>query len=186
MELHPTMWRTCRVLAGPTRLRLLRQIIAEPGLPVSGLADRAALKLSRASQELRRLSSRELVQAVRQGREVRYRPYPDPQVPSASPLLAALTAALRRGDAMAADCRRVAAAFSHPRRIAIVRELLRGPRPAPELAQALPMHSRTLYRHLRWLKHTGTVKEEGARFLFVPDANPLLRCIVRLLHRQRE
>ena len=38
MALHPTLWRTCRVLAGPTRLRLLRRVIARPGLTVQQLA----------------------------------------------------------------------------------------------------------------------------------------------------
>ena len=37
-SLNPTLWRTCKMLAGPTRIRLLRQIQAHPesGVTVLG------------------------------------------------------------------------------------------------------------------------------------------------------
>ena len=92
MELHPTLWRTCRVLSGETRLKLLRLIIATPGKTVSRLAEETGIGLSRASQELRRLQSRGLVQTVRKGSFVHYLPDPDPQVPDAKPLLLAMKA----------------------------------------------------------------------------------------------
>ena len=78
MALHPTLWRTCRVLAGPTRLRLLRRVIARPGLTVQQLADAQDIGKSRASQELRRLQSRGLIQARRKSARVAYHPVPDP------------------------------------------------------------------------------------------------------------
>ena len=90
MELHPTLWRTCRVLAGSTRLNLLRLVVATPGHTVSRLAEEAGIGLSRASQELRRLQSRGLLRATRTGSFVHYRPEPDPQVPDAKPLLLAM------------------------------------------------------------------------------------------------
>ena len=65
MALAPTLWRTCRVLAGATRLALLRLIIESPDLRVADLAALAGLSESRTSQELRRLQARGLVQALR-------------------------------------------------------------------------------------------------------------------------
>ena len=38
MALSPTLWRTCRILSGGTRLALLRRVIKHPGLSVSELA----------------------------------------------------------------------------------------------------------------------------------------------------
>lgn len=93
MALHPTLWRTCRVLAGPTRLRLLRRVIARPGLTVQQLADAQDIGKSRASQELRRLQSRGLIQARRKSARVAYHPVPDPLVATAKPLLEAMKTA---------------------------------------------------------------------------------------------
>ena len=33
--LNPTLWRTCRMLAGANRIRLLRAIFAQPGQSVT-------------------------------------------------------------------------------------------------------------------------------------------------------
>ena len=37
-NLNPTLWRTCRVLSGENRIKLLRQIHDHPGQAVSELA----------------------------------------------------------------------------------------------------------------------------------------------------
>ena len=78
MALSPTLWRTCRVLAGGTRLALLRRVIKHPGLSVSELVAAEKIDLARASQELRRLQARGIVDVEREGRRVRYFPEPDP------------------------------------------------------------------------------------------------------------
>lgn len=182
MELHPTLWRTCRVLAGLTRLRLLKEIIMAPGQSVSRLADSIGIKLSRASQELRRLNSRGLVTATRAGPEVRYSSRTDPQVPAAAPLLDALSRSLRRNSESALGaCRRAAKGFSHPRRIAIGRELLRGPRTFAGLAFALKMPSVAVRRHLRIMLRFGAVRRRGKHYAFIPGTHPLSRCLTRLL-----
>ena len=97
MELTPTLWRTCRVLSGATRLELLRRIIEMPDQCVAELTEALGLSETRASQELRRLQSRGLVQVAREGRWVRYRPVTVPKVPSAKPLLAAARKRSRNG-----------------------------------------------------------------------------------------
>ena len=56
MALSPTLWRTCRVLSGTTRLSLLQRIIRSPGLCVSDLAAAEGISLGRASQECALLS----------------------------------------------------------------------------------------------------------------------------------
>ena len=54
-NLNPTLWRTCKMLAGRTRIRMLRQLLEHPGECVSALGKRVAIKESAASQELRRI-----------------------------------------------------------------------------------------------------------------------------------
>ncbi len=179
MALAPTLWRTCRVLAGETRLGLLRLIIESPDLRVTDLAASAGLSESRTSQELRRLQARGLVQAVRAGAAVSYRPAPDPLVASAKPLLAAVSAALAKYPAD--DAIRVAKAFGHERRLQIVRTLLKSPCGFTELATAAAMSEMALFRHLQVLRAGGMVRKGKRGWELAPQAHPLAQALLRLL-----
>ena len=179
MALTPTLWRTARILSGAMRLELLKAIMDQPGLSVTDLAKPAGLSHPRASQELRRLQARGLVQAAREGRYVTYRPVPDPKVPSAKPLLAAAKAALAKHPDE--ETIRVAQAFGHERRLRIVRELMNGPRPARELASAAGLPELALFRHLRTLQEGGVARRTPAGWQLAPNAHPLAKAMKALL-----
>lgn len=179
MALTPTLWRTSRVLAGPTRLGLLRRILAGPGSRVGELAAAEGVSESRASQELRRLQARGLVQTVREGRYVAYRPVPDPKVASAKPLLAAAKAAL--GKRPVAETIRVAKAYGHERRLNIVRTLRKGPRGFAELSAATGMPAMALFRHLQVLREGGVARKTKVGWELAPNAHPLARALGALL-----
>jgi len=182
MALTPTLWRTSRVLSGSIRLNLLRHILEGADPSVSELAEAMALSHPRASQELRRLQSRGLVKAVRSGRWVRYRPVPDPKVPSAKPLLLAMRAALADSSPKAdEETIRLAKAFSHNRRLNIVRELLNGPHSAAELQSLTGISGMALFRHLRRLKEGGVIQRNGNLWEIAPNSHPLIHCLLGLL-----
>ena len=179
MTLTPTLWRTARVLSGAMRLELLKAIMDQPGLSVTELAKPAGLSHPRASQELRRLQARGLVQAAREGRFVTYRPVPDPKVPSAKPILAAAKAAL--GKRPLEENIRVAQAFGHDRRLRIVRELMKGARGATELGVAAGMPELALFRHLRVLKEGDVVRQTKTGWELSPNTHPLAKAMMGLL-----
>ena len=180
--LHPTLWRTCRVLAGKTRLLLLRAIVREPGLTVSRLAELTDIKMSRASQELRRLQSRGLVQARRNGGFVRYVPVPDPLVATAKPLLDALKAAFAEGAAIPDELLvATATALSDPRRLAIVAGLLNSPRNFSEIQAAMQIPAISLRRHLRRLNQLGLAGQARQVWCLIPARQPLARTLMHLL-----
>ena len=182
MSLSPTLWRTARALSGETRLGLLRRLVGEPGQTVSQLAEAMGLSLPRASQELRRLQSRGLLQASRTGLMVRYRPIPDPLVDSAKPILAAMEESFARfPEAEIGKIVCVAQGFSHVRRLAIVQELLRGPRSAAELQRLLQLSGMAAYRHLNLLRESGVVRREGKDWALEQSDHPLAKCLARLL-----
>lgn len=184
LELSPTLWRTCRVLVGPTRFRLLAELVCTPNRTVSDLAEALRISRSRTSQELRRLQSRGLLKANRQGRWVRYTLAPDPRVPSAAPLVKALRATLgKRG--RETEGVRMASALTHPRRLCIVQALLAGPRPFADLARGLDMPAVSLARHLRGLRDRGVLSREGGAYRLVANPHPLARCLMRLVKTSR-
>jgi DNA-binding transcriptional ArsR family regulator len=181
MELHPTLWRTCRVLAGTTRLRLLRLVYHKSDRSVSEMAGLAGISVPRASQELRRLNSRGLMQAVRKGREVCYRLVPDPQVPDAAPLLEAVLQSLGQSRGKSeSTCRRIAIAFAHPRRLSIIRALLQGPSTFNALMDHVRFTRATLHRHLLILRSCRMVQLDGGRYHWIPDPHPMARALALL------
>ena len=180
-KLHPTLWRTCRMLSGKTRLALLRQVIDSPGQTVSALAGQLQISLPRASQELRRLQSRGLIQANRSGMHVQYRPVPDPLVSTAAPLLQAMQSTFRRFSASEDDqAARIATGFSHLRRLAIVRLLLIGPMDTPALEELSGMSRDALNRHLLKLRAAGLINREGKRIQIEDPPHPLAKCLLEI------
>ncbi|HRT05329.1 MAG TPA: ArsR family transcriptional regulator [Kiritimatiellia bacterium] len=167
------------MLAGPTRLALLRQIIERPDRCVTDLAAEAKISESRASQELRRLQSRGLVQMVRAGRWTRYRPVTDPKVASAKPLLAAVRESFAKWPDE--ETGRVARAFGHERRLRIAQLLQAGPRTAAELRQFGVVSQPALFRHLAMLQAGRLVRRVRDGWERLPNPHPLAQALARLL-----
>jgi DNA-binding transcriptional ArsR family regulator len=179
--LNPTLWRTCRVLSGNTRISLMRALLSTPGQPITLLANEVGIGISDASQELRRLQSRGLLRAERKGPYVIYTPEPDPQVASAAPLLSALEMALKGPPQQDEGMIRIAAGLAHPRRIEIARILKHQSQPILALEQNLGYHRAVLNRHLKVLMDAGFIHRKGKILLFLPSSHPLSLALADLL-----
>ncbi len=145
--LHPTLWRTCRVLANPVRLRVLQHIIQGRESCVSATARACNLPLSSATLALRALQARGLLGVRREGLFVIYFAMADDSVDHAAAVLAALRRAFQRGD-LPAEIIRATTAFTHPRRIAIVQALAKASTGAADLSVLCGISKPALYRHL--------------------------------------
>jgi len=183
--LNPTLWRTCRALAGQTRLKLLRQLHDQPGQSVSDLAKVVGIGVSDASQELRRIQSRGLLQAERAGPRLSYRLGADPQVPSAAPLLSALKSTLARTPP---ECDReiipIATGLAHFRRVAIAKALLAGPQSELDLRSLTRIPPASLNGHVRTLIASGFVKRYRGFLRFHAPDHPLARALANILPTQ--
>jgi DNA-binding transcriptional ArsR family regulator len=170
------------VLSGQTRLKLLRQLHDIPGQSVSTLAKAVGIGVSDASQELRRIQSRGLLKPYRQGAFLIYRLEPDPQVPSAAPLLQALQATLS-GHPSEQDPEMIplATGLSHPRRIQMVRLLMPAPLSTQNLRQVAGIPVCPLSHHLAVLKAGGWIHGNKTLWTFRPPDHPLARTLVQLL-----
>ena len=182
-EWNPSLWRTCRMLTGRIRLALFRLLCESPGLNVSQLAHAANIGKSDASQELRRIQSRGLLQANRIGPFVYYRLVADPQAPSAAPLLNALRLSMCRPPPQPEeDIRRIARGLSCPRRVALARFLARQSSSLPDLESALGFPHSRLWAHLSLLQKAGFLRTTSSRLAFQPPPLPLGRALARLIH----
>ncbi len=180
--LHPTLWRTCRMLSGATRIQLLRELEEHPGRNVSETAQSIGVGLSAASQELRRIQSRGLLQAERRQASLIYRFGADPQVPSAAPILKALRTTLSTRSPEEDNCiQAIARGLAHPKRIALLKSLMDSPKSAFALQQEFHLSYRTIDRHLRTLLESGLVRRENRKLHPVPPAHPLSKALLKLL-----
>jgi len=178
---RPTLWRTCRVLSNAKRLRCLSTILAEPGLTVGETAARTNLPQNHASECLRALQARGLIAARRQSRWVRYFPEPDPLVPSARPLLLALTTALRKRHRPEADVTHLLTGFTHPRRLHILKCLkAEGPRDFDDLSRRTQISPQALYRHLGKLVARDLVHNDDAVWRLVRGSDELADSLILL------
>ena len=181
-NLNPTLWRTCRMLTGTNRVRLLRELHDRPGQSVSQLAAAVGIGPSDASQELRRIQSRGLLKSERTQGRVFYRLEADPQVASAGPLLKALRTALASlPPKQDADIARIAAGLAWSRRVAMAHALLGGPKTSTELSVELRLSSFAVYSHLRILQKAGWIQQKNGRMHLVPPDHPLGRVLAQLL-----
>jgi DNA-binding transcriptional ArsR family regulator len=154
--LHPTLWRTCRVLANPVRLRVLHDVVQRQERCVSAVARACHLPPSSATLALRALQARGLLGVRREGLFVIYFATADDGGEHAAAVLAALRRSFQRGD-RPAEIKQAATAFTHPRRITIVQALAQAPTGASDLAVRCGISKPALYRHLDKLMRRGAV-----------------------------
>ncbi|QBG47730.1 ArsR family transcriptional regulator [Verrucomicrobia bacterium S94] len=151
MDLKPTLWRTCRVLASTPRLQLIRALLEKGTASVSTLSARAGLSPSKGSIHLRALNSRGLISATPKGRFVFYTPVPNPSVAGAAQILTALKVAIS-ADMNDDEIIHYTTAFTHQRRIVMVKALEeRGCEPV-ELSSLTRIPLPALLRHAEKLR----------------------------------
>lgn len=181
-NLNPTLWRTCRMLSGATRIQLLRCLEENSGRNVSELAQAVGVGLSAASQELRRIQSRGLLQTERRKASLIYRFGADPQVPSATPILKTLRTTLSTRDPGGdARIQSIAHGLGHPKRIALLKSLMDSPKSTFALQKEFHLSFRTIDRHLRTLLESGLIRRDNRTLHYVPPTHPLAKALIKLL-----
>ncbi len=180
LTLHPTLWRTCRVIANRSRLALFGLLVEQPDQPVSILAKRLCLPLSLASEYLRAMEARGLLTVRRTGRWVKYRCAP---VERRSPVyvsVSVLRAIFQKETAPIEAIFHLATAFTHPRRIQIFQTLHAGACTLEQLLTATRIPIVVLPRHLRKLEARGFIARQGRLYVLVRHANSFGRELARL------
>ncbi|MGB4573807.1 MAG: MarR family transcriptional regulator [Kiritimatiellia bacterium] len=183
--LNPTLWRTCRMLASPTRINLLRALVTHPGQGVSALGQCVGIRQSAASQELRRIQSRGIIQPHRKGTRLIYRLGADPQVSSAAPLLKAISSALNQfPPARDEEMCVLATGLAHERRIRMFRHLLlNGPCTPNALAFELRITRTTFSAHLHTLQAGGWIKKSDELLTATVPNHPLAKALAKLIQQ---
>jgi DNA-binding transcriptional ArsR family regulator len=172
LKLRPTFWRTCRVIANESRLKLLWAVFEEPGLCVGDLAEKTGLRPNYTSMQLRALNSRGLITQYRVDLRVLYYPEVNDSVDYAPEFLNSLRVCYERGIPLKKVISH-ATAFTHQRRIEIVQAMgqLKKMKFA-EIQEATGMSSPALSRHLSKLSARGVVRVRRDRYRVQVSCSP--------------
>lgn len=162
-KLRPTLWRTCRVLASETRLRLLWALFKNEGLCITDLACLTGMSEQNASNQLRALNARGLITPRRIGLRVLYCPEPNTGVEHTQTLLNALRDCCEQNMPFTAIIRQ-ATAFTHERRILIIKALADGPASFADLHEQTNIPSPSLSHHLRKLEARHFVRRKCGKY----------------------
>ena len=179
---HPTIWRTCRVLANKRRLACLNAVLQQPGETVGVIALAAQLPQDQASLCLRALQARGILHATRESRWVHYFPWPDPLVPMAAPILAGMSHTVLNEKRSETRILRCLTAFTHPRRLVILRCLQQhGPMPPAALARRSLISAAALFRHMKKLEERSLVIESDTGWSINPAQESLASTFLTLI-----
>ena len=161
--LKPTLWRTCRAVRNPLRLRLLKAVFEHDGeFCVRDFAKLLQIDEALTSVYLRQLNARGLIGVSRERVRVVYNTAPDRTLPDALKLREALKAYLTGPlpDNWEMELVRIIDAFSHPNRLAMLIRLAQGPATIHELFEAAGVVVKSIYHHLRFFTTAGLIAKE--------------------------
>lgn len=179
-SLQPTLWRTCRVLANRTRLKLFALLLRHPRQSVSALAATLKQPLPVASEYLRMLEARGLLTVRRAGRHVTYHPSAASDGTRLADLIIALRGVFRNQNEPEETVFKLVTAFTHPRRIQIFQHVQKQALTFSELQASAHIPDRALHRHLRKLEARGFVQSECGRYCAARRTDALGRELARL------
>jgi DNA-binding transcriptional ArsR family regulator len=177
-NLRPTLWRTCRILANPIRLDLLRELFSDKELSVTALATCLGLSEKTAGIYLRSISARGLISSRPAGRWVFYTATANPSVDYANTLLSLVRECCKTGIANEEIIHYVTA-FTHQRRIDIVGQLQEKTIAVQELSLATQISPPALHRHLRKLIDREMVERSGKHYTLKTPSNLLGKALLQ-------
>ncbi len=180
MSTHQTaVSRICRTIANTTRLQLLWGIFDEEELCVRELALRAGISASNASNQLQELAAKEFIIPKRGKQKVFYKPCPLPDTTCARALLPALRICHDHSIAFQTILTQ-ATAFTHERRIQIVRCLTVSEETFDSLLNKTGMTPPALNRHLRKLIRRRVIVKQDRIYQMQRPKSDLARCLLTL------
>jgi DNA-binding IclR family transcriptional regulator len=168
------------VLANRHRLRIFGDLLQQPDQTVTAVSRRLHLPVAVTSQYLRALEARSLLVARRQGSSVSYRVTDGKLAGTVSPLAAALRVVFQREREPITVVFQLATAFTHPRRVAVVRALADGALTLPQLQARTGISVPALLRHFVKLEARGFLVRGNGTYRLVPQRASLPRVLAAM------
>ena len=178
-KLRPTLWRTCRVISHETRLQLLWEIFKGNDLCVVELALQVGTSRQNASTQLRALAARGLIRPVHGKLNIVYHPEANSELEHVEKLLNALRQSVESGMSFETVIHQTTA-FTHLRRILIVRVLSTSAKTFGALMDETGIAPPALARHVKKLEMRCFIKKRGKLYDLARPRNLLGKALLEI------
>lgn len=176
--MNDILWKTCRVLANETRLKILRCLFKNQERCVQNIAEQFHLSEVVASQHLKLLNEHGFLNQKRESKWVFYQPTVPKNETPAKYLTSSLESKLTRPSPRYSELIRAFTAFTHPRRIDITKTVLLRQSRFEELVADCSISMPALYRHLDKLVNRNVIKEENSIYCIVQQKSALNKALL--------
>jgi DNA-binding transcriptional ArsR family regulator len=174
------IWKTCRVLANEARLRILYRLMCGVELCVTDIAAAEGMTSVVASQHLRLLHETGFLKQTRESKWTFYAAASDPELLLARKIYKPLKMQLTRNKNQIPKLLRSTTAFTHPRRIEIVKQLNSTSRTFAELMSVCAISSRAMTRHLEKLRSRNLIQKNSETYCLVSGGTELEKALISL------
>ncbi len=175
--MNQPLWKTCRALANRTRLRILRRLIEKPVLCVSDIAKIESLSETVASQNLKLLHEHDFINPNPVSKWVYYHISNFKESSYASILFKPLKKRISASRVQEGALIHIFTAYTHPRRIDIVKSLQTEPKTFEQLIKTCDISGQALYRHLNKLIARGILAETANVYRIIPQQSGLSKAL---------
>jgi len=183
VELKPTLWRTCRVIANETRLKLIWCLFENGELCVGELGVMVGVSRPNTSNQLRVINARGLILPRHEQNRVIYRAEANTNIDFAPRLLNALRVCYEQSFSFSTIIRQMTA-FTHKRRIRIVQVLRGSSYSFVELQMYTRISSSALARHLEKLERRGFIQQTNDFYRMSRPSNFLGRELLKIVQER--
>jgi len=174
-------WKTCRILANKTRLRILRWLLRETELCEFEIARFLDLTRPSASRHIRLLSESGLIKTRPRSKWLLCSLNDSKPKDPLHDVQEILFKNLTSGEKQIDKIYRSATAFTHERRCCIIRLLQNKSLPIEEIVSTADISEVALHRHLKKLINRGLVAERNDTYHFVHPSDPLTNALVNMV-----
>lgn len=180
-----TIWKTCRVLANETRLRILRRLMRGAEMCVIDLAETEGLSPVVTSQHLRLLHESGFLKQTRKSKWTFYSTVSDPEPPMTKKIHISLKKQLVINEKQIPNLLKLMTAFTHPRRVEIIKQLKASPHTFDELTKICAISPEAMHRHLNKLLSRKFIREKSGIYILIPAGTELKNTLINMCHQSK-
>lgn len=174
------IWRTCRVLANESRLKILKRLMRGAELCVTDISEVEGVSLVTASEHLRLLHQSGFLMQERKSKWIFYTASLSAGFSLAEEIYKPLRKRLIMSKSQIPSLLKLMTAFTHPRRVEILKCLFVASRSFDELIELCDISPMAMRRHLGKLVSRDIVRQDSDIYRIPSGGTELKRVLIQL------
>lgn len=174
------IWRTCRILANESRLKILKRLMRGAALCVTDIAEIEGISLVTASEHLRLLHESGFLKQERKSKWIFYSAVWPAGFPLVDKIYKPLRKQLIMTDSQVASLVKLMTSFTHPRRVEILKNLFGTVRSFDELTGMCDISPDAMRRHLKKLLSRKMILQDTIGYRITSGGSELKKVLIQI------